>query len=296
MKELVLLVGPPGSGKSTFSKQISTHAYVNQDSMGKEQHRLIFQEHLKNHLSIIVDRMNFSKEQRNRYLVPAKEAGYKTRIIVLHESFETCFKRCTERQNHETIKTRRDARNALDFFFKKYERVEDNEADEVVRIWPKGDKPYAVVCDLDGTLCNIEHRLHFVRGEGRKDWKSFFNGIPGDSVNEWCRDILDRMHRSDDMAYSGSNRVGVPVLCSGRPDSHRKQTEEWLNGAGVRYDNLFMRSRSDFSSDDIVKEKLLDFEILTRYTPYFVIDDRSQVVKMWRKRGLICLQCADGNF
>ena len=28
----------------------------------------------------------------------------------------------------------------------------------------------------------------------------------------------------------------------------------------------------------------------------FVLDDRSQVVKMWRELGLTCLQVADGNF
>lgn len=293
MKELILYVGPPGSGKSTnaladFYTNTFNITYINQDKHGKEEHKKLFLEAISNGQTIILDRMNFSKEQRNRYLIPAKEAGYKTKIIVFHESFETCFNRCLKRENHETIKTKRDASSALNFFFKKYERVEDNEADEVIRIWPEGEKSSAIICDLDGTLCDIDHRLHFVQkieGAGKKDWKGFFNGLSEDKVNDWCRDILHSLQ--DD------NKI---VLCSGRPDSHRKQTEEWLKKFGLHYDNLFMRSRNDFRSDDVVKEQILDFEILTRFEPYFCIDDRDQVVKMWRKRGLVCLQCAPGDF
>lgn len=287
---LILYVGPPGSGKSTEAKMLCVlnegcYRYINQDSQGKEEHKILFTQALLKKANIVVDRMNFSKEQRNRYLVAAKEAGYKTKIVVLHESFETCFKRCMERQGHETIATERDARNALAFFFKKYERVEDNEADEVVRFWPDNEKGKAIICDLDGTLCDIDHRLNFVRGEGKKDWKGFFDGIPGDKINEWCENILNKFNDHYEI-----------VLCSGRPDSHKKQTESWLKEHGLDYDDLFMRSRDDFRPDDIVKEQILDFEILTRYKPYFIIDDRAKVVEMWRRRGFVCLQCAPGEF
>jgi hypothetical protein len=86
------------------------------------------------------------------------------------------------------------------------------------------------------------------------------------------------------------------VLCSGRPDDHEKPTREWLSRSYPYYDDLFMRLRGDHRQDNIAKENILDFEILTRYTPYFMIDDRAQVVEMWRKRGFTCLQCAPGDF
>jgi hypothetical protein len=86
------------------------------------------------------------------------------------------------------------------------------------------------------------------------------------------------------------------VYCSGRGNEYRMATSNWLNENGLGSSNLFMRYTGDYRRDDIVKEILLDFEILTRYTPYFFIDDRQQVVDMWRKRGYTCLQCAKGDF
>lgn len=65
---------------------------------------------------------------------------------------------------------------------------------------------------------------------------------------------------------------------------------------GVTNDELLMRPRNDFRKDDVIKENLLDFEILTKYQPYFIIDDRKQVVDMWRRRNLTVLQCAEGEF
>lgn len=292
MSEIVILVGPPGSGKSTLSKTFSSKfVRISQDELGKKQHLVEFNAQLlvKNH-NIVIDRMNFSKEQRARYLNPAKEAGYKTRIIILHENFDTCIERMMLRGDHPTINDDKTARKVLNFFFSKYERPTQDEADEIEFRYPEGEKPLAIVCDLDGTLCNIEHRLHFVRGEGRKDWRGFFKALTYDTVNQWCLDILRKFDNPIDIFGTHI------ILCSGRTDSYKELTQDWLLHKFIPYDMLFMRNFQDFRPDNIVKEVILDFEILTRYKPYFFIDDRKQVVDMWRRRGYTCLACAEGNF
>lgn len=289
--ELILLVGPPGSGKSTMAQKYVNkgYIYVNQDLQGKD-HLNVFDSAIANKQDVIVDRMNFSKGQRNRYLELAKKNDYWTAIIVLHESLQTCFDRCLNRKDHLTIKDETAAKSALNTFFSKYERVTDDEADDVIRVWPSGDKPLAIICDLDGTLCDVEHRRHFVRvPEGqKKNWAGFFAGIKDDTVNEWCADIL----------YALDGRYQI-VYCSGRSDDHRYATEQWLekmNLWDICDEHLYMRNRSDSRKDDIVKAIIYEFEILTRFEPYFVIDDRPSVCRMWRSFGLTVLQCNDEEF
>ena len=46
----------------------------------------------------------------------------------------------------------------------------------------------------------------------------------------------------------------------------------------------------------IVKKEILDRDILPRWDVLFAIDDRQQVVDMWRANGVTCLQCAPGDF
>lgn len=306
-KRVTLLVGPPGSGKSTLAKEFCDKGgvvYINQDKQGKE-HLHLFDLAILEGKSIVVDRMNFSKGQRARYLDIARSHGYSTHITVLHESYNTCLTRIRARKNHETIKDEKACRGALQTFFTKYERVTDDEADVVLRCWPEGVKEKAIICDLDGTLCNIDHRLFTVRPpkeweeevaqaklEKRKnihgwkaDWASFFYNIPGDTINQWCADIVEKFSTTVQIVY-----------CSGRPDDHKRTTLSWLENNLLFFGHLYMRPRGDHRDDSIIKEILLDFEILTRFDPYFAIDDRARVVAMWRKRGIVTLACHEGDF
>ncbi len=281
--KLVVLVGPPGSGKSTVANSFVLNGFtrISQDDQGKEQHFNLFKEAIAAKKNIVVDRMNFNKVQRDRYLNFAD--GYETEIHVFHESYKTCLSRCDLRTDHPTIKSKEDAVKAITFFFNNYDRVQDHEAAKVIRHWPKGYKPKAIICDLDGTLCNVDHRLHWVRGEGKKNWPMFMADIPKDSVNEWCAEIL-------------STAIDPIVYCSGRGEEVRQATEDWLEEHSIMPGQLFMRNKGNNRPDHVIKEIILDFEILTRYSINFIIDDRQQVVDMWRRRGFVCLQCAKGDF
>jgi predicted kinase len=318
--KLILLVGPEGSGKSTYAVKYKPawSIYINQDTQGKD-HLKYFNVAIEEKADIIVDRMNFDKKQRERYIKPAKEAGYEIEIVVFHVPRQICFDRMMARENHPTIngyfendpmkgqsysevmKNARDevqkvekarqANSALDTFFTKYERVEDSEADKVTRLgWIEhtGKTRPAVIIDLDGTMCNIDHRLKHVKNENKKHnrWDLFNKEIPNDGLNEWCKQLY---------LYMG---VHHPIiLCSGRVDSSRQDTEAWLKKHEIKsYRHLFMRHRSDFRTDYIIKEIILDFEILPRYNVLFAVDDRKQVVDMWRRRNIVTLACADGEF
>jgi predicted kinase len=292
MSHVVLLVGPPGSGKSTLAKEYEAQGYIriSQDSQGQKEHLVKFINALDMGLMIVVDRMNFNVGQRRRYLDPAKAAGYKTSIIVLHVPMEECLARCAKRTGHETIKDQATAEVAVRRFFTSYERVEDSEADTVERDYSFNQKKNKIiVCDLDGTLADIKHRRHFLnREEGRKpNWKAFFDNMDKDEVHGWCRELLDAM--------SARHRI---VYATGRPEDYMPITQEWLEKNGLIYPGykLFSRLKGDHRADTIVKEIILDFEIRPRYDILMIVDDRASVVAMWRKHGYTVLQCDVGDF
>jgi hypothetical protein len=73
---------------------------------------------------------------------------------------------------------------------------------------------------------------------------------------------------------------------------------EWLfDNACLSEDEytLLMRKDGDFRADHIVKQEILDKHI-DKERVLFVLDDRQQVVDMWRRNGLVCFQVAEGNF
>jgi hypothetical protein len=58
-----------------------------------------------------------------------------------------------------------------------------------------------------------------------------------------------------------------------------------------------MRAENDGRKDSIVKKELFEQHIVGKYYIDLVIDDRNQVVEMWRKDlGLTCLQVDYGDF
>lgn len=83
------------------------------------------------------------------------------------------------------------------------------------------------------------------------------------------------------------------VVCTARPDKYRGVTKDWLWDNYVPYTKLYMRSDGDGREDWEVKRGILA-EIDPKDV-LLVIEDRESVVDMWRKEGLVCLQCAEGG-
>jgi len=158
-----------------------------------------------------------------------------------------------------------------------------------------------IVCDLDGTLANCEHRVHHVQrwctetGRNRKpNWDAFYAGVREDTVHEAVHQLLIHMcgwHIHKEW------RVHDVIFCTGRPERCRADTEWWLEtrtDAPSDY-TLLMRKDGDFRADYVVKQEILDAHI-PKDRVLFVLDDRQQVVDMWRRNGLACFQVAEGNF
>ncbi len=57
-----------------------------------------------------------------------------------------------------------------------------------------------------------------------------------------------------------------------------------------------MRPSKDYRPDTEIKEEIYNNEIKDKYNVLFCVDDRACVVKQWRKMGIVCLQCDEGDF
>ena len=140
-----------------------------------------------------------------------------------------------------------------------------------------------VIFDIDGTLADVSERLHHIKKKP-KDWDAFFGGIPPDKAIRSMVRLCNILHAS-----------GIKILlCTGRREKDRAETVKWLKQQGVNYHELILRPDGDRRSDVIVKREMLAG--LDRSKILFVVEDRSGVVEMWRSEGLVCLQCAPGEF
>ena len=104
--EMVICVGSPGSGKSTFVKQfLSDYERINNDTLkSKENCIKACRLNLNEGKSVVVDNTNPSKEVRAIYLKVAKELKVKARCIF----FDTPKETCVHNNKQRALNTHRD--------------------------------------------------------------------------------------------------------------------------------------------------------------------------------------------
>jgi RNA ligase len=158
---MVLLVGPQGSGKTTYCLTfLPDYLRISQDEQGRQGHFTAYQEALtQGKPFVVVDRINALKCQRKRYLDLARQHGYVTRIIWLNADRNLCLRRCRERTDHPTLHPE-DAEKALALYYRGFQIPTRREADSLEVIGPPPE--YAPVRDL---TAQIGARRHIILGD-----------------------------------------------------------------------------------------------------------------------------------
>lgn len=152
-----------------------------------------------------------------------------------------------------------------------------------------------IICDLDGTIA-LDHeraRKHLHQegctGPGclcKRDWNSYFAAAKGDTPNWTVIDTL-RLYWED-----GYN---IRIL-TGRSESIRDITEEWLSEHAVPHHSLVMRPAEERLDDHILKPRMAIERGWTADQVKVVFEDRQRVVDAWRALGFTVFQVAPGNF
>lgn len=104
--KLLILIGVPGSGKTTFSKKLSKWIHISQDKEGSKDicEDLIGKYCKTGKNKVILDRCNTSGNEIIKWIklsmLDKKEIG----IIYFNKNIKECEYRVQNRQNHETLK------------------------------------------------------------------------------------------------------------------------------------------------------------------------------------------------
>lgn len=146
------------------------------------------------------------------------------------------------------------------------------------------------IFDLDGTLANIEHRVHILQDKtNRNRWDEFYRACVNDVPVDPVVATMAYLQASADI-----------WIVTGRSADVRDLTLRWLADCTTfrpDTDKLVMRASKDHRPDDVLKETWLQEQTrLTRHRIVGVFEDRARVVEMWRRNGLVCFQVAPGDF
>lgn len=301
--KLLILVGAPGSGKSTFAKYFlrteENWVRVNRDDFrmmqfGDTKMNSFYEERiskmvgastialLKSKTNVIIDATNCGLrtiEDMIETYTEYADIQFKVFDLPTEELVSRCDKRNAEIGKFIPKRAIEKYVNQLRFTKEKFDfqpiprRLKETENKYVTQ---NENLPKAVICDLDGTLSILN---------GRDPYNA--STCENDLLNKPVAKVLE-------MANNEDYKI---ILLSGRENVYREPTVRFLQKYNIDYDLLIMRNANDFRKDSIIKREIFENEIQGKYFVEFLLDDRNQVVDMWRKElGLPCFQVNYGDF
>lgn len=143
------------------------------------------------------------------------------------------------------------------------------------------DVKKCVIWDLDGVLANSNHRLHYIVSDrSNPDWDSFHKEATKDTILTPGYELFLALDSRDLRQF----------ICTARPESNRKLTEQWLDKYGLlsRTSILFMRENNDHRPGVDVKRDMLRTILATGYDVLMAFEDHPDIVQMYRDHGVCC--------
>jgi hypothetical protein len=135
-----------------------------------------------------------------------------------------------------------------------------------------------VIIDIDNTLSIANDRFKLAEKEnGKTDW---------DIVHTPEHMIKDKPNLPMiDLAKNYKENGFEIIVLTGRPESTRKVTKEWLQKYNIPYDKLYMRSWEDnFLKAPDFKRKIYETEI--KENVFCAYDDDQRIIDVWVELGI----------
>ena len=299
--QILILVGAPGSGKSTFARyflrteenwmrlcrddframHFSTGNLSNhEEHLIAEMMDAAIETLLLKRSNVLLDATHCRKEYIDHYIVRFNhlaDISFKVFDVDAATLAERCEKRFQNAGKSVPAHVQKKFIEELEELKQKFDFSFHPKTDLYQPVAVQDNTlPKSVVCDLDGTLALMHDRDPFDASRCDED-----------ELNEPVASVL--------RCFSGN---GYQILLvSGREERFREPTIRFLEKHNILYHHLWMRQNKDFRKDAIIKKEIFDTNITGKYFIEFVLDDRNQVVEMWRKElQLPCFQVNYGNF
>lgn len=129
-------------------------------------------------------------------------------------------------------------------------------------------KKKAIIFDIDNTILYQTNRNPF-------NWSD----LSGDKVIPQMDALIDHI------LYVGEYSI---LLVSGRPESTREATQEWLLTNDIPYDKLYLKQGDPMGKSVIHKEATL-LEIEKEFEVFMVFEDDNKCAEMYRSHGIFTL-------
>lgn len=142
-------------------------------------------------------------------------------------------------------------------------------------------KRQAIICDIDGTILDIRHRLHWVKGEDT-NWEEFLKpeNILKDNPIRMTIEIIRSLNRKYPIIFVTGRNEGIRDITVKQIQRHCNLAEFYM----------FMREDGDHRADTEIKSELYHKYVEPRYDVLCVFDDKTSVVNLWRSLGLLTYQ------
>jgi tRNA uridine 5-carbamoylmethylation protein Kti12 len=286
MAKVKILQGIPASGKSTwaheFVKTNKDWVIVSRDALRhmrgeywlpKQEGLITRWEHdaistaLELNYNVIVDATNLNEMYLKVLETKIIEAGHTYEIMKFNITLDEAIQRDIKRANGVGEKVIRE-------FWEKY--IEK----PVPKLIQNKSLPKVIICDIDGTIADKGNRSAF-------DWERVNEDTPKDEIINIVK-AFEKTHEI--IFFSGRENTG---------NCYTKTLTWLIKNVNLKSNDytLIMRKENDNRKDTIVKKEMFLEHIQDKYYVEFILDDRQQVVDMWRNElGLTCLQVDYGNF
>ena len=291
MPKIIFTKGIQGSGKSTWAKEFCVKntdwVRVNRDDirnmrgqywLPKDEDLVsameldLIVEALLHNKNVIVDSMNLNigRDIRGKIEKITSRISINKSVKIQHEIKDFTNVTLAECQRRNLIRPNSIDPDVIQKTWEKYLAPDLAVYEEDINL------PECVIFDVDGTLAKMEGRSPY-------DWNKVDQDTPNAPIAMLCR-----------ILYQQGKNI---IIFTGRDGSALDKTKDWLRYHVIPYNEIYIRPAGDQRKDSIVKRELFENHIRGKYYCDFIVDDRDQVVDMWRKElGLTCLQVNYGNF